>query len=79
MKKINAIGQYLVGESFVWKKNTWRFRARAPLDTAPSNKSFIRKIARSRAKRFFLNKIEFFFQKNGHFVKKIVHGNSISF
>ena len=38
VEKINAIGQYLVVESFVWKKNIWcasvRFRARAPLNAA---------------------------------------------
>ena len=35
VEKINAIRQFLVGVSFVWKKNaSARFRARAPLDPA---------------------------------------------
>ena len=35
VEKINAIRQFLIGVSFVWKKNaSARFRARAPLDPA---------------------------------------------
>ena len=45
---MNAIGQYLVGESYVTKKTlVARFHARAPLDPAASNESFVHEIARS--------------------------------